>query len=69
MPDSATQSRFPNPSAKVDAQTGTTVTVDAEDIVDFLDTIEAAKMLPSMEVLEKMAAQSPPPPEWFDEEI
>ncbi len=69
MPDLLAQTPNPNPSTSVDCQTGTTVTIDAEEIKDFLDGIEAQKLLPSMEILEQMAVKLTPPQEWFDEEF
>ena len=47
----------------------TRVDVRGEEFQDALDRIEAQKMLPSIDVLVKMARNRPPPQEWWDEDF
>ena len=47
----------------------TSITVGPDEILDWIETMEAQKLMPPIEVLEKMAIQFPPPQSWFDEEI
>jgi hypothetical protein len=47
----------------------TRVDVRGEDLQDALDRIEAQKMLPSIDVLVRMARNRPPPQEWWDEDF
>ncbi len=47
----------------------TRVDVRGEEFQDALDRIDAQKMLPSIDVLVKMARSHPPPQEWWDEDF
>ena len=44
-------------------------TVDPDEVRDLMETMEAEKLMPPIEVLEKMADRLHPPQSWFDEEI
>ncbi len=48
---------------------GTTITVGSDEIRDFIETAEAEKLMPPIEDLKKLAAHSPPPQAWFDEDF
>jgi hypothetical protein len=47
----------------------TRVDVRGEEFQDALDRTEAQKMLPSIDVLVRLARDHPPPQEWWDEDF
>jgi hypothetical protein len=58
-----------NPTRPADEGEATGVTISSDEDRDLIETLEAEKLMPPIEVLEKMADRLHPPQSWFDEEI
>ncbi len=58
-----------NPTRPADEGEPTGVTICPDEDRDIIETLEAEKLMPPIEVLEKMADRLHPPQSWFDEDI
>ena len=58
-----------NQTRRADEGKPMSATVDPDEVRDLMETMEAEKLMPPIEVLERMADRLHPPQSWFDEEL